>query len=111
MSTTLRRTSSFQLATVPIEGFGLAVLEAMACGLPVVAADGGAHSELLGGLGQYFSPGDADQAAAALRLLAGDRPLRDRLGVEVRSRQQAAFSLEAHGAALETVYHSTLVAR
>ena len=107
----LRRTSSFQLATVPIEGFGLAVLEAMACGLPVVAADAGAHSELLGRLGHYFSPGDADQAATSLRLLAGDRPLRKRLGVEVRSRQQVAFSLEAHGAALETVYHSALVAR
>ncbi|WP_149261753.1 glycosyltransferase [Actinomadura sp. K4S16] len=35
------------LATCPVESFGLAVLEALACGTPVVAADRGAAHELL----------------------------------------------------------------
>jgi alpha-1,6-mannosyltransferase len=36
------------LATCPVESFGLAVLEALACGTPVIAADRGAAGELLG---------------------------------------------------------------
>lgn len=52
------------------EGFGLPVVEAMACGLPVIASDRNSLPEVLGGAGLLFDP-DSDQALAAciLRLL------------------------------------------
>ena len=50
------------------ESFGIAVAEAMACGLPVAAADAGALAEVTSPeTAVLFSPGDADAAAAATR--------------------------------------------
>ena len=52
------------------EGFGLPVVEAMACGLPVAASDRNSLPEVLGGAGLLFDP-DSDEAIAdsILRLL------------------------------------------
>jgi glycosyltransferase involved in cell wall biosynthesis len=57
------------LAPAPAEPFGLAVVEAMAAGIPVVASAAGGHLETVGHLRNVamFPPGDADAAAAALR--------------------------------------------
>lgn len=49
-----------------MEGFGLPVLEAMACGTPVVAADGGSLTEIVGSAGLLVDPIDADSFAKAL---------------------------------------------
>lgn len=52
------------------ETFGLVVLEAMACGLPVVAARAGALPELVDeDVGGTFTPGDPDSLVAAVRTL------------------------------------------
>ena len=48
------------------EGFGLPVLEAMACGTPVVASDISALNELLGGAGLIAPPHDTHALAAAV---------------------------------------------
>jgi alpha-1,6-mannosyltransferase len=71
----LQAASSLYMATSPHETFGLSPLEAMACGTPVVAADGGGVREhvLSSGAGAVFDPGDAhDLAEQAITLLRGD---------------------------------------
>lgn len=52
------------------EGFGLPALEAMSCGVPVLASDRGSLPEVVGGGGLYFDPENGAQIAAqAVRLL------------------------------------------
>lgn len=54
------------------EGFGLPALEAMSCGVPVLAANRGSLPEVVGEGGLYFEPEDrAELAARAVELLAG----------------------------------------
>jgi glycosyltransferase involved in cell wall biosynthesis len=58
------------------EGFGLTVLEAMACGAPVVAADRGALPETVGDAGVLVDPLDPPAIAAAVERALGDPRLR-----------------------------------
>ena len=58
------------------EGFGLPVLEAMACGTPVVTADTGALKETAGAAGRVVP---ADEVPAAVRQLLADDQERERL--------------------------------
>ncbi|WP_430647049.1 glycosyltransferase family 4 protein [Agromyces sp. GXS1127] len=98
------------LAPCPIEGLGLTLLEAMASGLPPVAADAAGHVELLAGLDERasFAPGDADAAGERLRSLAADPAGRAALGAAARERQQSRFSLRAQADGTEVVYREAI---
>jgi glycosyltransferase involved in cell wall biosynthesis len=61
------------------EGFGLPVLEAMACGTAVVTTTGGALPEVAGDGAVLVEPGDPDALAAALRRLLADEAARTEL--------------------------------
>ncbi|HET8930898.1 MAG TPA: glycosyltransferase family 4 protein [Acidimicrobiales bacterium] len=104
---------SLLLATARAEPFGLSVVEAMAAGLPVIAADGGAHSETIGSATPetLFPPGDADAAAALLRRFAADPTAREELGARGRQRHAEAFTIEAHVDELEELYDQVIAAR
>jgi len=88
------------IAVVPSlepEPFGLVAIEAMACGVPVVAA---AHGGLLDIVehevsGLLFLPRDPVALAQALLRLAGDASLRQSLGAAGKMRQVAQFSLQS----------------
>jgi glycosyltransferase involved in cell wall biosynthesis len=75
------------------EPWGLVPLEAMALGRPVVATGRGGSGEYLvdGGNSLIFEPGSPSGLAAALRALAGDAALRERL------RQQGYETAARHG--------------
>ena len=62
----LLRDAAVLLAPAPAEPFGLSVAEAMAFGVPVVAARGGAHPETLGPDGRYFEPGTPSRQPCCL---------------------------------------------
>jgi len=61
------------------EGFGLPILEAMACGIPVVASTADALVEVGGDAALYAPPRSADELAVALERALEDEPLRARL--------------------------------
>jgi glycosyltransferase involved in cell wall biosynthesis len=99
-------------ASVAPEPFGQVVVEAMAAGLPVVAAAAGGPAEVVtdGVDGILVPPGDIEGLAGALRRLAGDADLRDRLGRAGRARA-VAFRPEAVAASVMELYREVLAQR
>ena len=93
-----------------MEGFGLAVGEAMACGLPVVASDRGSIPELLvdGEGGFLCAPTAAEPFARRLLALLGDGPLRAKLGRANEDRIRRLFTWERCARETARVYEDTL---
>jgi glycosyltransferase involved in cell wall biosynthesis len=79
------------------EGFGLAALEGMAAGRPIVATATCSLPEVVssGESGLLVDPGSADELAAALVTLAADPELRAKMGQAANRRARETFSLEA----------------
>jgi glycosyltransferase involved in cell wall biosynthesis len=94
------------------EGFGLAALEAMAAGCPVVATPMGGLPDMVvdGVTGMLVAPGDVDQLAAALVGLAEDAPLRTAMGAHAAARARREFSADAMVAATVGIYEELLAA-
>ena len=92
------------------EGLPIAVLEAMAEGLPVVATDVGGIPELVEneGTGYLIEPKDVDALRNALRKLATSSELRSQLGRAGRLRVQAEFSVEKMITQIESIYDTLI---
>jgi alpha-1,3-rhamnosyl/mannosyltransferase len=89
------------------EGFGLAALEAMACGAPVLAANRGALPEVVGDAALLVDPTDVDALREGMYTLAGQEPLRAALRARGLARARA-FSWRHVAEATVAVYREAL---
>lgn len=81
------------------EGFGLPVIEAMACGTPVACSNTTSIPEVAGGAAEYFDPESVEEMAEAVRRVMADASLRQRLS---RAGKERASSFSWRRAAKET---------
>jgi len=93
-----------------LEGFGLSVAEAMACGKPVVATNGSSLPELvIDGKGGFLCRmDDVNDFAGKIRHLAADENLRREIGAFNRKRIEESFSVETMTAGYLKLYRSLL---
>ena len=92
------------------EGFGVTPLEAMACGVPVIATTAGAFEELVveGKTGKLIPPGDVAQMHQAVSsVLASPDTLR-RWSAAARRHVEAGYRIEDEAAAINALYRRLL---
>jgi glycosyltransferase involved in cell wall biosynthesis len=84
------------VTAAPDEGFGAAVVEALALGVPVVAVDAGGPTEIVedNQSGLIVPDGSPDGLVVAVRKLLAEPGLRDRLGHGARARFESRFTAE-----------------
>lgn len=102
--------SLYCLATVFVypslyEGFGLPVLEAMACGRPVVSSNVSSIPEIVGDAGTLVDPADRDALVCAIREIVHNRGFASQLGLRARARSQL-FTWESVARKTLAVYES-----
>jgi glycosyltransferase involved in cell wall biosynthesis len=88
-----------------VEGFGLALVEAMAAGLPVVAPRVGGPSEIVedGVTGLLYAPGDASEATRHVERLLRATEEAEAMGRAGRARAQRLFAAETYVAGFSSV--------
>lgn len=89
------------------EGFGLPVLEAMACGCPAAVSQAAALPEVAGEAALYFKPNDSDSMARTLTRFITEPHLRSDLR-EAGLRRAQMFSWEAAARGILEVYRHVL---
>jgi glycosyltransferase involved in cell wall biosynthesis len=86
------------------EQFGLALVEAMACGVPVVSTLCGSIPEVVGRCGLLIRPNDPSSLYRTLRRLILDSGLRKKMGVKARERTKRRFDAEKVARRIERVF-------
>jgi glycosyltransferase involved in cell wall biosynthesis len=96
----------FVMPSLVPEAFGVAAVEASACGVPVVASAVGGLPEVVVDResGRLVPAGDADALAAALRELADDEALRQRLGANGRAFAVREYCWSENARRMERLY-------
>ena len=107
------RTCDLYVHPALLEGFGIAVVEAMAMGKAVVATTTGGLPEVVvdGETGLLVPPGDDRRLSAAIVSLLRDRMRRDQMGKQGQVRAKEEFTLEASVKKMERFYAHAVASR
>lgn len=91
-------------------GLGMVYLEAMACGVPVIAtaAGGAAEAVVHGETGLLLRAGDIDETTAAIQTLLSDPRLRSRMGEAGRTRVEQRFAIDPYARRVADAYRRAL---
>ena len=105
----LRSFDAFALSSLT-EGYSLALLEASACALPIVATDVGGNREIVadGRTGHLVPPGSPERLAGALCALAEDAAGRRALGAEARGWALGEATTDVMSSRYEALYRAIL---
>jgi glycosyltransferase involved in cell wall biosynthesis len=87
LPTLYRHAGVFVLPSL-VEGFGIPVIEAMACGAPVVVSKSGALPEIAGDAGELVDPYSVEDIARGILAVATDPARRDRLIARGKARAE-----------------------
>jgi len=108
MPAAFRSTDAFVLPSIATpewqEQFGMSLIEAMACGAPVIGALSGAIPEIVGDAGLLCQPNDFVSLSDALRRLLESDTLRGELSTAGRKRVLDHFTLDRFSNALSLLY-------
>lgn len=109
----LRETEAFALPTYASgrgEGFGVALIEAMSCGIPCIATAIDGPRDIIedGRSGLLVEPENVASLSEAIRKLAGDSELRGRLGRGARERVLKEYTIGTEVRRTEAVYREVL---
>ncbi len=107
------RIASAEFLVMPstgIESFGLAAIEAFACGTPVIASRHGGLREIVehGHNGLLVTPGNADELANAIAFAVANPVQMRRMGLEAYQTYLASYTPERNYTALMDIYHQAL---
>jgi len=107
----LMRNASFLLFPSEwYETFGMTIIEAFACGLPVIASRLGAMAEIIedGRTGLLFEPGNPEDLAAKVEWLLSHPQELARMSKEARAEYEAKYTAERNYEMLMAIYHRAL---
>jgi glycosyltransferase involved in cell wall biosynthesis len=90
------------------EGFGFPCGEAMSCGTPVIATDGGSLPEVIGDAGPVVPHSNPSALARAIAALLDDPEARERFGRMGRERILAKFKWERAAREVTEIYRQTI---
>jgi glycosyltransferase involved in cell wall biosynthesis len=91
----LLQTCSVYLQPTVVEGFGVAIVEAMACGAPVVTTERGVIPEVVSNCAVYVKHNSPIEIAQAAKQLIADVKLRDDIITRARVRVETYFGYES----------------
>lgn len=106
----MRRAAALIVPSQCHETFGLVIIEAYACGLPVIASRVGAFRDIVieGVTGIFFEPGDSDDLAEKIAWAKANPDELVRMGREARSRYENLYTPHHNESMLKEVYQQAI---